>query len=183
MNELNQQLLKQWTDAGYPISAFMDEYHSFKDLYTQRMYLTALAFNSNSNIAWKSKQHSECDMFPGYFIVGISTPQGQYAYHYKLEFWDLFKVPELQFAPTWDGHTSKDVERLMSIIVNQNSYFAYPVDRDSALVYFLDNGVQEEVLLPIEQITEFLEDYQDEYIKFVSSGNMQLSDCLLIKAW
>ena len=76
-----------------------------------------------------------------------------------------------------------DVERLMSIVVNQNSYFVYPVDRDSALAYFLENGVQGEVLLPIEQITEFLEDYQDEYIKFVSSGNMQLSDCLLTKAW
>ena len=95
----------------------------------------------------------------------------------------MFKVPELPFAPTWDGHTSHDVERLMSITVNQNSYFVYPVDRDSALTYFLDEGVQEEVLLPIEQITEFLQDYNDEYIKFVSSGNMYLSDCLLTKAW
>ena len=156
MNELNQQLLKQWTAAGYAISEFMDEYHSFHDLYTQRMYLTALAFNSNSGIAWKSKKHQECDMFPGYFIVGISTPQGQYSYHYKLEFWDLFKVPELPFAPTWDGHTSMDVERLMSIVVNHNSYFVYPVDRDSALAYFLEDGVQGEVLLPIEQITKKL---------------------------
>jgi len=182
MNNLNKQLLKQWTDAGHPISSFSDEYHSFNDLYTQRMYLTALAFNSNSNIAWKSKHHRECDMFPGYFIVGISTPQGQYAYHYKLEFWDLFKVPELPFAPTWDGHTSKDVERLMSITVNQNSYFAYPVDRDSTLIYFLDNGTQEEALIPIEQVLEFLQN-DDEYVKFVSSGNMHLSDCLLTKAW
>lgn len=183
MQELNKQLLEQWTAAGHPISSFSDEYHSFRDLYTQRMYLTALAFNSNSGIAWKSKQHSECDMFPGYFIVGISTPQGQYSYHYKLEFWDLFKVPEIPLAPVWDGHTSMDVERLMSIIVNQNSYFVYNVDRDSALVYFLDGGVQEEVLLPIETITEFLQDHGDEYLKFVAVGNMNLSDCLLTKAW
>lgn len=182
MNELNQTLLKQWTDAGHPISSFMDEYHSFHDLYTQRMYLTALAFNSNSGIAWKSKQHRECDMFPGYFIVGISTPQGQYAYHYKLEFWDLFKVPEIPLAPVWDGHTSHDVERLMSIAVNQNSYFVYPVSRESSLIYFLDDGVQEEVLLPLIQITEFLQG-DEEYLKFVAAGNMNLSDCLLTKAW
>lgn len=182
MQTLNKELLKQWTDAGYPISSFSDEYHSFKDLYTQRMYLTALAFNSNSNIAWKSKNHKECDMFPGYFIVGISTPQGQYAYHYELEFWDLFKVPELPFAPVWDGHTSKDVERLMSIITNQNTYFVYPVDRDSALSYFLEDGTQEEVLIPMEQIIEFLQG-DAEYTRFLSSGNMHLSDCLLTKAW
>lgn len=182
MQELNKQLLEQWTAAGHSISSFSDEYHSFHDLYTQRMYLTALAFNSNSGIAWKSKKHRECDMFPGYFIVGISTPQGQYSYHYKLEFWDLFKVPEIPLAPVWDGHTSTDVERLMSISVNQNTYFVYNVDRDSALVYFLDGGVQEEVLLPIEQITEFLQG-TDEYLKFVAVGNMNLSDCLLTKAW
>ena len=183
MNELNQQLLKQWTDAGHPISEFTDEYHSFRDLYTQRMYLTALAFNSNPSISWKSKEHSDDSMFPGYFIVGITTPQGQYTYHYKLEHWDLFKVPELERAPEWDGHTSKDILRVMSIPTSGDKWYSvYPVSEDSTLLYFLDGGVQEEVLLPMSQVLEFLEG-AEEYDEFVASTNINASDCLLTKAW
>lgn len=115
INKLNQDLLKQWTNAGFPVSAFSDEYHSFNELYEQRMYLTALAFNSNFDIAWKSKEHSDDSMFPGYFIVGINTQSGQYTYHYKLEHWDLFVIPEVARAPKWDGHTAKDVKRLMEV--------------------------------------------------------------------
>jgi len=182
MNELNQQLLQQWINAGCEISEFMDEYHSFEDLYTQRMYLTALAFNSNPTISWKSKEHSDDSMFPGYFIVGINTPLGQYTYHYKLEYWDLFTVPERDRAPQWDGHTSKDILRLMSVVPYTNTYSIYQVSQDSTLTYFLDEGIQEEVLLPMSQVLEFLED-TEEYDKFVASTNTNASDCLLTKAW
>ena len=182
MNELNQQLLKQWTDAGYAISEFMDEYHSFHDLYTQRMYLTALAFNSNPSISWKSKEHSDDSMFPGYFIVGITTPQGQYTYHYKLEHWDLFKVPELERAPEWDGHTSNDVTRLLSVVHCTQTYSVYPVSEGSILMYFLNDGIQEEVLLPMSQVLEYLEDL-DEYDEFITTVNINATDCLLTKAW
>ncbi len=129
MNNLNQELLKQWTDAGHKVSDFMDEYHSFNDLYTQRMYLTALAFNSNPSISWKSKQHADGTMFEGYFIVGIDTPQGMYTYHYKLEHWDLFKVKELPQSPEYDGHTSADVGRLSSVNTNANTVSVYPVGK------------------------------------------------------
>ena len=182
MNELNQQLLKQWTDAGYAISEFMDEYHSFKDLYTQRMYLTALAFNSNPSIAWKSKEHSDDSMFPGYFIVGITTPLGQYTYHYKLEHWDLFKVPELERAPAWDGHTSKDVTRLLSVVPCTQTYSVYPVTQDSTLVYLLDGGTQEETLCSMGQLLEELVGDQ-EYAEFIASVDTNVTDCLLTKAW
>ena len=183
MNELNKQLLKQWADAGHAISEFMDEYHSFNDLYTQRMYLTALAFNSNPSIAWKSKEHSDDSMFPGYFIVGITTPQGQYTYHYKLEHWDFFKVPELERAPAWDGHTSKDIFRIMSIPTSSDSWYSvYPVSEESVLLYFLNDGIQEEVLLPMSQVLEYLEDF-DEYDEFITTVNINATDCLLTKAW
>ena len=182
MNELNQQLLKQWTDAGHAISEFMDEYHSFNDLYTQRMYLTALAFNSNPSIAWKSKEHSDDSMFPGYFIVGITTPQGQYTYHYKLEHWDLFKVPELERAPEWDGHTAKDVTRLASIDTNRNTFSVYPVSQESALLYLLDGGVQEEILCSMGQLLEELTGTA-EYNEFIATVDVHSTDCLLTKAW
>ena len=181
MNDLNQQLLKQWTDAGHKISEFMDEYHSFHDLYTQRMYLTALAFNSNPSIAWKSKEHYDYSMFPGYFVVGINTPQGQYTYHYKLEYWDLFKVTELDRAPEWDGHTSKDVNRLLSINYCTQTYDVYVVDENSALMMFLAGGAHEEVLVSMDQVLEHLQD-TEEYDAFVAIINTNATDCLLVRA-
>jgi hypothetical protein len=112
---LNKVLLKVWTLFGHKISEFEDEYHSFNDLYNQRMYLTALAFNSNKENCWKSTLHSEGDMFEGYFIVGIYTNKGPFTYHYKIEYWDLFDIREVDRAPHWDGHTSADVDRLMYV--------------------------------------------------------------------
>ena len=181
MNELNQQLLKQWTDTGHAISEFMDEYHSFHDLYTQRMYLTALAFNSNPSISWKSKEHSDDSMFPGYFIVGITTPLGQYTYHYKLEHWDLFKVPELEQAPEWDGYTSNDVQRLLSINLCTQTYEVYVVNEDSMLMMFLAGGAQEEALIPMCQVLEYL-DGTEECAAFVAIINTNATDCLLVRA-
>lgn len=181
MNDLNQQLLKQWTDAGHQVSEFMDEYHSFHDLYTQRMYLTALAFNSNPTIAWKSKEHYDYSMFPGYFVVGINTLQGPYTYHYKLEHWDLFRVPELKLAPEWDGHTSKDVNRLLSINYCTQTYDVYVVDENSALMMFLAGGAHEEVLVSMNQVLEHLQD-TEEYDAFVVTINTNATDCLLVRA-
>jgi hypothetical protein len=49
-------------------------------------------------------------MFDGFFVCGIFIPDEdgnlvQATYHYKLEDWDRFDVPELERAPEWDGHT------------------------------------------------------------------------------
>lgn len=182
MNDLNQELLKQWTDAGHKVSDFMDEYHSFNDLYTQRMYLTALAFNSNPSISWKSKQHADRTMFEGYFIVGIDTPQGMYTYHYKLEHWDLFKVKELPQSPEYDGHTSADVGRLSSVNTNANTISVYTVGKLSCLLYKLDDGVQEEIMLPMHEILTELEG-SDELEEFLSEVDTTAANCLLMKAW
>ena len=182
MNDLNQELLKQWTDAGHKVSDFMDEYHSFKDLYTQRMYLTALAFNSNPSISWKSKQHADGTMFEGYFIVGINTPQGMYTYHYKLEHWDLFKVKEIPQSPEYDGHTSADVARLSSVKTNTNTVSVYTVRPRSCLLYNLDDGNQEEIMLPMHDILTELEG-SDELEEFLSEVDTTAANCLLMKAW
>lgn len=99
------------------IGDFSDGYHTFNDLYTQRMMLSASLFNAYSNLAWKSYRHEDGTLCfgGGWFIVGIDTPQGSYTYHYKNEFWDLFHVPVLEVAKNWDGHTDKDVGRLLSL--------------------------------------------------------------------
>lgn len=50
------------------------------------------------------------------FICGIETPEGQYTYHYHLDYWDNFKVKELEYAPEYDGHKPEDITRLNSIL-------------------------------------------------------------------
>ena len=47
--------------------------------------------------------------------MGFDTDEGCYTYHYELKDWDLFQCEELDKGKPWDGHTSKDVRRLLSI--------------------------------------------------------------------
>lgn len=93
-----------------------DGYHTFNELYYHRAVLFSVICNQNKDIAWKSKLHSDGTMYDGMFIVGITTPQGQYSYHYDLILWSLFDVKELDKAPEYDGHLPKDIERLKSIL-------------------------------------------------------------------
>ena len=92
-----------------------DGYHSYNELYKHRMILFSIICNQNQEVAWKSQLHHDGTMFDGYFIVGINTPQGQFTYHYQLEYWELFKVKELEKAPEYDGHTPDDIDRLYSL--------------------------------------------------------------------
>jgi hypothetical protein len=92
-------------------------YHTFNSLYKQRLFLSAALCNTFKDLAWKSHLHSdgEACFGGGWFIVGIHTPEGDYTYHYEDEYWDMFKVQELDNAPEWDGHTDADVERVLSV--------------------------------------------------------------------
>lgn len=93
-----------------------DGYHTFNELYYHRAVLFSVICNQNKDIAWKSKLHSDGTMYDEMFIVGITTPQGQYSYHYDINLWSLFDVEELDKAPEYDGHSPKDIERLKSIL-------------------------------------------------------------------
>lgn len=92
-----------------------DSYHTFNELYHHRMVLFSVICNTFKSRAWKSKLHDDGTMFDDYFIVGIDTPEGMFTYHYHLDNWDYFNVRELKNAPKWDGHTSDDISRLLSI--------------------------------------------------------------------
>lgn len=92
-----------------------DGYHTFDELYEHRMNLFAVICNQNKELSWKSKLHADDTMYDGYFIAGITTPQGNYTYHYHIDHWDMFKVKELDKAPEWDGHKPSDIIRLHSI--------------------------------------------------------------------
>lgn len=95
-----------------------DGYHTYNDLYYQRCILFATICNSNKNISWKSKRHNDgkkCFDSDNWFIVGIDTPNGSYTYHYEMKYWYLFNIQELEKGKEWDGHTEKDVTRLLSL--------------------------------------------------------------------
>lgn len=94
-----------------------DGYHTFNDLYYQRCILFATIVKQNSDKAWKSYKHEDGELCfgGGWFIVGIDTPEGCYTYHYENKYWDLFECQELECSKHWDGHTDKDVGRLLSL--------------------------------------------------------------------
>lgn len=92
-----------------------DGYHTFDELYYHRMIMFQVICNAYNDKAWKSWQHHDGSMYDDYFIIGLETPHGQFTYHYHKNHWDLFSVKELKRAPEWDGHTSDDVTRLVSL--------------------------------------------------------------------
>lgn len=98
------------------VEKISDGYHTFADLYEQRLILSA-ALAKNNPYAWKSKRHEDGSVpfGGGWFIMGFDTAEGCYTYHYELKDWDLFQCKELDKGKPWDGHTSKDVRRLLSI--------------------------------------------------------------------
>lgn len=110
-NTINEQIL-----AVDDPSQISDGAHTFDELYYHRMILFSIVCNQNRHYAWKSKMHHDGSMIDGMFIVGIDTPEGQFSYHYPLEFWDYFKVNKMVLAPEWDGHESKDITRLLSLL-------------------------------------------------------------------
>lgn len=97
------------------IGQISDGCHTFDELYYHRMMLFSIICNTHKDKAWKSYRHSDGEIWEGLFIVGITTEVGDFTYHYKNEYWDMFDVKELEYAPEYDGHTSKDVTRLLSL--------------------------------------------------------------------
>lgn len=111
--------LKQAPSEDEDMGEVSDGYHTFNQLYHQRAILFATIVNQNKYIAWKSYKHSDgkyCfDKNGEWFVVGIDTPEGSYTYHYSKEYWDYFDCKELPCGKVWDGHTEKDVTRLLSL--------------------------------------------------------------------
>ena len=117
-----------------------DGYHTFGELYHQRavLFATILKLKKDDPIfhGWKSKKHSDgkyCfDSNGEWFITGINTPEGMYTYHYETEkYWDMFDCEELETSPEWDGHTDKDVTRLLSLFTTPPKIVTIPVEKEN----------------------------------------------------
>lgn len=111
----NMQVVFQQKDSDIDTGKISDGYHTFDELYYHRMILFAVICRHNRKRAWKSWKHEDGTMFDDYFVVGVVTKEGDYTYHYHKDHWELFKVPELEHAPKWDGHKPEDVSRLLYI--------------------------------------------------------------------
>lgn len=106
---------KEITDTN--LKDITDGYHTFEELYMHRRVLSSIIFNLFPQYAWKSWKHSDGEAWDGLFITGVSIPGvGDYSYHYHEEFWDEFDVPEVEFAPAYDGHKPEDIGRLVELI-------------------------------------------------------------------
>lgn len=112
----NKFELKTFYLVGESLGDVSDGCHTFDELYYHRMILFSIICNQNKEFAWKSYKHSDGEIWDGYFIVGITTPEGEYTYHYKNECWDYFKVQEVEYAPEYDGHKPEDITRLFSLL-------------------------------------------------------------------
>ena len=99
------------------IDDLSDGFHTFRQLYYQRMMLFATIVKQNKDRAWKSLRHENGELCfgGGWFVVGIDTPEGSYTYHYENKYFDLFDCEILDYSKHWDGHTEKDVTRLLSL--------------------------------------------------------------------
>ncbi len=104
-----------------------DKYHTFGELYTIRMFLILIICMQNKDKAFKSRKHFDEEndpMFNGDFVVGLYTYFGPVAFHFKLEFWDLFDILEIERAPQYDGYDKDEAMiRLLSIIGPETDSF------------------------------------------------------------
>lgn len=131
-----------------------DGYHTFEELYEHRMALFSVICNTYKDKAWKSKLHSDNTMYENFFIVGITTDEGNYTYHYRLEFWDRFQIKELKNAPEWDGHNPNDYTRLFTLVeekplserVNSGD-LVIPKGKHEADIYIVEAADKDSVLL------------------------------------
>lgn len=116
-------LLRTHPEARTDPEEVSDGYHTFNELYRHRAVLFSVICNEHPDLAWKSKHHhvGGDPMYDGMFIVGIDTPDGQATYHYDIDqYWDMFKVKELENAPEWDGHTpAQAIERIGLLSKNE----------------------------------------------------------------
>ena len=110
-----QRILNKLQALKEDIGEMSDGSHTFNELYHHRMVLFSLFCNSHKDIAWKSWKHDDGTMYDDYFIVGVTTPEGDYSYHYHKSNWDYFDVKELPNAPKYDGHKPSDIMRLYSV--------------------------------------------------------------------
>jgi hypothetical protein len=95
-----------------------DGHHTFDELYEHRCTLFAALMISHPACSWRSRLHADGSSWDGWWIGGIDLHGGTITYHLPEEKWALLDgtaVRTLDRAPEWDGHTSEDVVRRLTV--------------------------------------------------------------------
>ena len=144
------------------IDDLSDGFHTFRQLYYQRMMLFATIVRQNKDKAWKSLRHEDGELCfgGGWFIVGIDTPEGSYTYHYEDNYYSLFDCEELERGKHWDGHTEKDVTRLLSLPKAQLSQEGTTSDQPVAT----DTNVGDKISKFIDGLEEIFADLREKHV-------------------
>lgn len=115
-----------------------DGYHTFRELYKYRLLYNAALFNEwavsdlangepgNSNHFYdvhKSWRHADGELAFGgdWFVVSAQLPTGQITNHYAAKYWDLFKIPAVEKAGAWDGHTPQEAAERMEAMLRKDT--------------------------------------------------------------
>ena len=119
IEDINNLILDSKLSNEITTNEISDGHHTFGELYRHRIILFCTICNLLPELSWKSKKHFDEEndpMFNDRFIAGINTPKGIATYHVKMKYWDLFNIPELERAPSYDQYSSEDVlDRIQSL--------------------------------------------------------------------
>lgn len=110
-----------------------DGFHTFGELYAFRSALTALLWNRWARAALydvhKSRRHHD-ERYPfdnpNWFIVVATTPAGQISFHYPVQDWDRFHIPERERAIIWDGHDAAQALERLTVLIDLETAEAQP---------------------------------------------------------
>ena len=122
---MNAESINQLIKLSEEPGKVSDGYHTFDELYEFRKLYNAALFNewasSGKYSVMKSFHHSDGTKCfgGGWFIVIAQLPTGQISNHYKIEDWELFKIPSTDnIKYIFDGHTSEDVLKRLNNLNN-----------------------------------------------------------------
>ncbi len=93
-----------------------DGYHTFDELYRHRCLLWAVICSQRAH-SFKTRKNDSGEEWPGWFIAGFNTTDGQITYHLPDELWGLVNAREIERNAGYDGHTSQDVAQRLELML------------------------------------------------------------------
>lgn len=121
---LFNKLLGEISSNGKSLKKISFDYGKvFNEIYDRRTEMFSMVCNKYSDIAFKTKKHFDNDndpMFNDSFLVGVYTPLGIVTYHFKMKYFDMFNVPEIEHGPKYDNYTIQDCLYRLASIVDEN---------------------------------------------------------------
>ena len=154
-----QNMINDYKEASPEASVgeLSDTYHTFNELYKHRTVLTAMICTMVP-YAWKARKHEDGSMYEGMFICGFPTPSGMITYHYDMDDWDLFRIPEIPYAPHFDGHTPNDVINRITDYIKSFQSITLTRDAYESIIKIVENEIKP--TMNVIEFAQFISTYQ-----------------------